>query len=149
MSNIDKNLTKILDAEILSVNEDQLPVVVNNNQVVVSQNLSDDEIDRKLKQDMMEDYDLVRENFKEMIEKGNEAFDDLMKIAKESEHPRAFEVAASIFSNIADVNEKLIEMKKKMKDITGRKSASTVNVDKAIFTGNSLELLKLMKEQTK
>ena len=73
-----------------------------------------------------------------------------LEIARESEHPRAFEVAATMIKNVAEVNEKLINLQKQMKDITGAKNQGQLNVGKAaIFVGSTAELSKMIKNEIK
>ena len=96
--------------------------------------------------DLMSDYEESRKTLKEIVEKGAGAIDDILAIARESEHPRAFEVAATLIKNVADVNEKLLNMQKQMKEITGAKNSGNLNVGKAaIFVGSTAELSKMLK----
>ncbi len=81
------------------------------------------------------------------MNKGNQAIDHLLAIASESEHPRAFEVVATLIKNTADANEKLMTMQKAVRDMKNIKQKSDVTVDKAIFIGSTSELSKLIKAQ--
>ena len=90
------------------------------------------------------DYDYTRKNLKEIIEKGSEALDGILELAKESEHPRAYEVVGQIIKNVADVNRQLIDLQK---DIKGLKKTETgpKSVTNALFIGSTHELQKLLK----
>lgn len=97
--------------------------------------------------DLDEDYQEARDTLKSLVTKGNHAIDHLLSIASETEHPRAFEVVATLIKNTAEANEKLLNMQKQMRDMKGltKKDSGGVNVDKAIFVGSTSELNKLLK----
>lgn len=101
----------------------------------------------RLEQDLDQDYEESRKTIKELVNKGNQAIDHLLAIASESEHPRAFEVVATLIKNTADANEKLMTMQKAVRDMKNIKQKSDVTVDKAIFIGSTSELSKLIKAQ--
>ena len=73
--------------------------------------------------------------------------DQLLHVAKESEHPRAYEVAAGLIKNLSELNKDLLEIQKRRKDLNPQEAASVknVNVDKAVFVGSTAELVKLLK----
>ena len=71
----------------------------------------------RLEQDLDQDYEESRKTIKELVNKGNQAIDHLLAIASESEHPRAFEVVATLIKNTADANEKLMTMQKAVRDM--------------------------------
>ena len=101
----------------------------------------------RLEQDLDQDYEESRKTIKELVNKGNQAIDHLLAIASESEHPRAFEVVATLIKNTADANEKLMTMQKAVRDMKNIKQKSDVTVDKAIFIGSTSEVSKLIKAQ--
>lgn len=106
----------------------------------------------RLEQDLDADYEESRRTLKELVKKGNDAIDHLMSIATETEHPRAFEVVATLIKNTADANEKLLAAQKSMRDMKGmaaKRDAGNVTVDKAIFVGSTSELSKLLKDSKK
>ena len=94
-----------------------------------------------------DDAAFARCNIRNLIEKGNKAMDDLLKVANASEHPRAYEVAAGLIKNLADLNKDLLEIQKRRKDLSPQEASSVknVNVDKAVFVGSTAELVKLLK----
>ena len=101
----------------------------------------------RLEDDLDQDYEESRKTIKDLVNKGNQAIDHLLAIASESEHPRAFEVVATLIKNTADANEKLMTMQKAVRDMKNIKQKSDVTVDKAIFIGSTSELSKLIKAQ--
>ena len=94
------------------------------------------------------DAEYARQNLKNLIAKGNDAVDHIVSIAKQSEHPRAFEVAAGMLKNLADMNKDLLEIQKRKQDLKPKITNNTQNVivDKAVFVGSTAELLKQLKE---
>lgn len=103
--------------------------------------------DAKLDDDLSDDYRAVRHNYEEIITKGKDAIDEMIKIASESEHPRAFEVVATLIKNVSEVNEKMIILQKQMREINkgSGKDTPKTTIDKAIFVGSTSELSKLLK----
>ena len=94
-----------------------------------------------------DDADFARQNIRGLIEKGNLAVDGILNVAKESEHPRAYEVAANLIKNLSDLNKDLMEIQKRKKDLDPQaaKRSGDVNVDKAVFVGSTTELVKFLK----
>ena len=138
MSKIDDNLSEMLNIPTTSTVIDQPSDVVAK--------VKKEEI---LETDLMKDYEESRKQLKEIVSKGAGAIDDILAIARESEHPRAFEVAATMIKTVADANEKLLLMQKQMKEITGTKTQN-LNVGKAaIFVGSTSELSKMIKNEIK
>lgn len=92
------------------------------------------------------DTEFARKNIRNLIEKGSFAIDDLLQVAKHSESPRAYEVAANMIKNLSDLNKDLLEVQKRKKDLVADKSVSKdVNIDKAVFVGSTADLMKLLK----
>ena len=67
--------------------------------------------------DMDKDYKYQRENFYNLIERGQDAVEGIVELAQESEHPRAYEVAGNLIKSVADVTEKLVDLQTKMKKL--------------------------------
>ena len=125
MNKLNEKLSEVLDIE---------PYVKESTTEIVETNAIED------------DAEYARQNLRKLIEKGNVAADHIVEIAKQSEHPRAFEVAANMLKNLADMNKDLMEIQKRKKDLTGvAESKSNINVDKAVFVGSTTELVKFLK----
>jgi hypothetical protein len=93
-----------------------------------------------------DDADFARDNIRTLIEKGNLAVDGILHVAKESEHPRAYEVAANLIKNLSDLNKDLMEIQKRKKDLAPQSQrGGDINVDKAVFVGSTTELVKFLK----
>lgn len=94
------------------------------------------------------DTEFARNNIRGLIEKGNQAIDDLLLVANQSEHPRAYEVAAGLIKNLADLNKDLLEIQKRKKDLQPKEEQNkSVNIDKAVFVGSTAELIKLVRNK--
>jgi tetrahydromethanopterin S-methyltransferase subunit A len=145
MSKFDENMSEIFDTDPINKQIEQLPIVQQEPEL-----LDPKGVDKILQDDLMKDYEASRRALRDIVSKGNNAIDDILEIARESEHPRAFEVAATMIKNVAEVNEKLINLQKQMKDITGAKNQAQLNVGKAaIFVGSTAELSKMIKNEIK
>lgn len=99
-----------------------------------------------LDHDLKTDYERTRENIDILISKGTEAIDDMLAIARQSEKARDFEVAGNMIKTVVDASKELLEIQKKMRDITGKKENVTQNIKNAVFVGSTTELLKAMKD---
>ena len=92
------------------------------------------------------DAEFARKNIRDLLQKGGYAIDELLMVAKHSESPRAYEVAANLIKNLSDLNKDLLEIQKRKKDLVADKAGSKdVNIDKAVFVGSTAELMKLLK----
>ena len=91
------------------------------------------------------DTDFARANIKQLIKKGTDAVDEILQVAKHSEHPRAYEVAGALIKSMADLNKDLLELQIPGKEVGGSKD---VNIDKAVFVGSTAELMKILKKES-
>ena len=97
--------------------------------------------------DIENDYKYQRENLYNLIERGQDAIDGILDLAKEGEHPRAYEVALNGIKQVADVTDKLIDLQDKMKKLKEVPNSAPKNVTNALFVGSTTELTKLLKEK--
>ncbi len=91
------------------------------------------------------DYEYARENLYTIVEKGHDALETMLEIAKSSEHPRAFEVVNQLMKTMADAQKDLLELKAKQQKITGEKPEQPQNVTNALFVGTTDELQKMIR----
>ena len=96
-------------------------------------------------QDVDNDYKYQRENFYQLVERGQDAIEGILDLAKEGEHPRAYEVAGNLIKQIADVTEKLGDLQTKMKKLKEVPNQAPKNVTNALFVGSTAELQKMLK----
>ena len=128
MKNLNEKLSEVLDVEPIDFTEHKTEIV-------------------EVKTPIEDDAEFARTNIRDLISKGNSAVDNLLLVANASEHPRAYEVAAGLIKNLADLNKDLLEIQKRKKDLSPQESSSAknINVDKAVFVGSTAELVKLLK----
>ena len=100
--------------------------------------------------DIETDYKYARENLYEIIENGSHALNELVEIAKSSEHPRAFEVVASLMKTLTDANKDLLDIQSKVKKLkTDDVQTGPNNVTNALFVGSTAELQNMLKDNLK
>ena len=102
---------------------------------VIPQNGKDDDID----------YNYARENYYNLIERNQDAVEEMLEIAKQSEHPRAFEVVGQLIKSGLDANKELMSLHKTKKELSIEKGGPGVAVNNAVFVGSTAELQKLLK----
>ena len=91
------------------------------------------------------DYNYARENYYNLIERNQDAVEEMLEIAKQSEHPRAFEVGGQLIKSGLDANKELMTLHKTKKELSMEKGGTTTNVNNAVFVGSTADLQKLLK----
>ena len=95
-----------------------------------------------------DDYEYSRDTYYELIEKGRESLDLMIEVARESEHPRAFEVLSNMIKGIADVNDKLMDLNKKNKDINKTEEMKQIeNQTNNLFIGTTTDLQRFLQNE--
>ena len=95
--------------------------------------------------DIDDDYTYQRDNFYNLVEKGSAAIEGILELAKEGEHPRAYEVAGNLIKQVAEVTEKLGDLQEKMRKLKEIPNHGPKSVTNALFVGSTKELQKLIK----
>ena len=133
MSNIDDKLN-----EVLNIAADVLPATTQqeNTELVIPHDKDPDT-----------DFETGRENLYKLLDKGNDAIDGILALAKEGEHPRAYEVAGQLIKTVADVSKDLLELQEKLKKIKDVPNKGPKSVTNALFVGSTTELQKLLKDK--
>ena len=138
MNNLDKNLSDVFD--VTPIGEPEPPPK--------KQTLTTSYKQPDMDSDLTDAYQQSKENLQGIIDQGQEAMYEILEIAKAGQHPRAFEVYATLLKNMTEANDRLLKIQKEMRDISGvKKEATTTNIDKAIFVGSTSELSKLLKSK--
>ena len=101
----------------------------------------------KKEEDIEKDYEYQRENFYKLVERGSVAIDGILELAKEGEHPRAYEVAGQLIKNVAEVTEKLGDLQEKMRRLKEVPDNAPKNVTNALFVGSTKELQNILKDK--
>ena len=92
------------------------------------------------------DYKYSRDTYYELVEKGKQSLELMIEVARESEHPRAFEVLSGMIKNISDVNDRLMDLNKKKKDLDRKEEIKNIaNTTNNLFVGSTAELQKMLK----
>lgn len=138
--NIDDKLSEVFDIEpmkstdIIDVDGSVLPTVKSNEKVD-------------------SDYDAIRGNLYSILNQGQEALLHALEVAKQSEHPRAFEVVGNLMKNLSDINHQIIDLhtkRHKLETGSREKTEETKNVtNNAIFVGSTAELSKMISQMKK
>ena len=124
MKKTDENLSKLFDIEPLKQQDTDL----------VPLSTAED------------DFIFARQNIRTLAEQGQHAVNEILQVAKATQHPRAFEVAATLIKNMSDIDKDLMELQKKKNDLLPRKEETIVNVDKAVFVGSTAEFIKQLRQ---
>jgi len=94
------------------------------------------------------EYEYTKQNLHHIIDRGTDALEEMIMIAKQSEQPRAFEVVSGLIKNLTDANKDLLELKNKQKTLKGEKASAKVT-NNALFVGSTAELQKMLKDARK
>ena len=135
-----KEVTNIIDEALGVIDPVEKELSVASNKTVVprpSDNL----------EDLDADYKYQRENFYNLIERGSDAIEGILEIARESDHPRTYEVAGNLIKQVAEVTEKLGDLQEKMKRLKEVPNTAPKNVTNALFVGSTAELQKVLKDR--
>lgn len=97
------------------------------------------------------DFEYSRDTLYDLIEKGRNALEDMIQVARESEHPRAFEVLSGLIKNVADVNDKLMDLNKKHKEVHTKDEPmkQVGNTTNNLFVGSTTDLQRMLQGQMK
>ena len=96
-------------------------------------------------EDIDDDYKYQRDNFYNLVEKGSAAIEGILELAKEGEHPRAYEVAGNLIKQVAEVTEKLGDLQEKMRRLKEVPNTAPKSVTNALFVGSTAELQEMIK----
>ena len=100
------------------------------------------------KEDVDNDYKYSRENYYNLIERGQEAIEGILDIAREGQHPRAYEVAGQLIGQVGQTVDKLQDLQKKIKDLKELPKTANANIKNALFVGSTAELQKMLNKKT-
>lgn len=128
--------------DILGIKEESTPVgemILQENKVPVPRK------EDPKKDDIENDYKYSRENYYNLIERGQDAIQGILDVAKEGQHPRAYEVAGALIKNVADTVDKLQDLQSKLSKLKDVPNKTTNNIKNALFVGSTAELQKMLK----
>lgn len=133
MSKFENNMEEIFDIDVTPIER----------KTEIIKHISDD-----ISIDATKDYEYTRTNLYNLIDKASEAISDVLDLARESNHPRAYEVAGNFIKQTADMTDKLIDLQKKIKDLEKSDSKSSAikgNVTNNMFFGTTADLQQMLK----
>ena len=137
MNNLDKSLSNVFDVNPIGEPEPK-------KQVLPTHYKKPD-----IEEDLIDAYQQSKENLQGILDQGQEAMHEILEIAKAGQHPRSFEVYATLLKNMTEANDRLLKIQKEMRDMDAKKEVNNTNIDKAIFVGTTAELAKLLKDGNK
>jgi len=136
MNKTNKKLSELFDVDPIATNVE----IVSSTEVVPV----------KFEDVVETDTEYARRNIRDLIDKGSVAVDNLLQVSKESEHPRAYEVAAALIKTMADLNKDLLEIQKRKRDLQPQLDSASnrgkITVENAVFVGSTAELLKQIRD---
>ena len=139
MSSIDDKLNEVLNIadEVIEkqVEKNPLEIATEPPKPVAPENV-----------DVDTDFETGRNELYKMLEKGNNAIDGILNLAKEGEHPRAYEVAGQLIKTQSEIAQNLLDLQGTLKKIKEEKGNVPKNVTNALFVGSTTELQKLIKK---
>lgn len=143
--NIDEKLSQVFDVEPIRVSEENTEIITSDGEIIPPKNGALDY-----------DYEKTRSNLHSLLEQGKQALDAALSVARQSEHPRAFEVVSGLMKDLADINGKLLDLHKKKQAIetnsssnTGKSSDGNNVTNNSIFVGSTSELSKMLNDLRK
>ena len=134
MSNIDDKLNEVLDIAGEIVPQE---VKIETKKELTVPEQKDPDID----------FETGRKNLYNLLDKGDEAIDGILSLAKEGEHPRAYEVAGQLIKTVSEVSQNLLDLQEKLKKIKDVPNTGPKSVTNALFVGSTTELTKLLKKK--
>ena len=135
MSKIDDKLNEVLGIAEEVPYENSLEVAKKTSTEITVPEDKDPEID----------FETGRKNLYNLLDKGNEAIDGILNLAKEGEHPRAYEVAGQLIKTVSEVSQDLLNLQDKLKKVKEVPDKGPKNVTNALFVGSTTELQKMLK----
>ena len=140
LNNFEKSMNEIfdLDPTPLKPKQELLPAIKKQSlPVTVSQ--------ENLDEDLVDAYEQTKTNLQDLIDQGKDAMDEILLIAKNGQHPRAFEVYGTLLKNVVEANRELLSVQRQMRDMDKKNQVAATTIDKAIFIGSTSELNRLIK----
>ena len=134
MSKIDDKLNEVLGIAEDVTYENEVKTETKKDLIVAEE--KDPEID----------FETGRKNLYNLIDKCNEAIDCILNLAKEGEHPRAYEVAGQLIKTVSEVSQNLLDLQDKLKKVKEVPNTGPKNVTNALFVGSTTELQKMLKK---
>lgn len=137
---IDESLSEVFDVEPIEPQSGEI-ITVNNEVILPPSNVD-------------QDFETTRGNLYGLLQNGQDALLNALSVAKQSEHPRAFEVVGNLMKQLADINEQLLKLHERKLKIQAplkkeEEQKKNITNNNAIFVGSTAELNKMLHNMTK
>lgn len=96
------------------------------------------------------DFEFARRTYHDLLQKGSYALEEMMEVARATEHPRAFEVFSNMMKHVADINGNLLDLHKKKKDFDKKDEQKALPVGQTtnnLFVGSTTDLQRMLLNQ--
>jgi hypothetical protein len=96
-----------------------------------------------------DDFDQARQALKRMIVKGEHVLDDMMNVARQSDHPRAYEVAGQLIKTVGETAKDLLALQKTKKELQTPEEVKQQQIgtqNNIVFAGSTNDLLKALRK---
>jgi hypothetical protein len=103
-------------------------------------------VPKKTDNDIENDFKYTRENLYSVIEQGNHALEQMIDVARASEHPRAYEVVSTLMTTLVNANKDLLDLSKKKQELAPKEDFGPQTVNNNLFVGSTADLQKALKE---
>jgi hypothetical protein len=133
----EEKLSEVLDIDIIPKEESK--------DVIKSESFIK-EVKIKRKDQVRQDYDSARKNMKELISRGFEALDGVMRVAEAGDSPRAYEVASILMKTVSEINTDLMGIHKTTADALGTNKVVKNTTNNSIFVGSTRDLQNLINQ---
>ncbi len=148
MSNTKSHISLLDTFNALNPENEKINELVEIEKTVIDNQLS------KQNEKINTDYNTTRKNLIDLLATGKDALDTALLVAKDSEHPRAFEVVGNLMKQIADINEQLLVLSERKQKLDGKltdnnNQGGNVTTNNSIFVGSTSELQKLINDMRK
>ena len=139
MSELDNKVNEILGVKVETKDMDITSLPMTDDKPLVERK------DDPKKDDIDNDFEYSRDNYNALIEKGQAAIDGILEIAREGQHPRAYEVVGQLIGSVGNTVDKLQDLQKKLKQLKEVPNKTNANIKNALFVGSTAELQKMLK----
>lgn len=92
------------------------------------------------------DFNYVRDNIKGLIDNGSIAIDEILKVAKAGDSPRAYEVLGQLLKTVSEMNKDLIDLYQKTKQAKKEDIKVNHTTNNSIYVGSTSELQDLINK---
>ena len=133
----EEKISKVLDIEVLPK---EAPIDIQKSETFIK------EVKIKRKDQVRQDYDAARKNMKELINRGFEALDGVMRVAEAGDSPRAYEVASILMKTVSEINTDLMGIHKTTAEALGTNKVVKNTTNNSIFVGSTRDLQNLINQ---